>query len=94
MINDIIAPQRLHSRDFHGSHPARSVVVMRKTIVRPANVSVIDPDFFEPTPMVRAVESLTPVEKVQVLEAALLRARYELRQEGRKWRHLKLSAIR
>ena len=96
MINDIIPPNRLrgHSRDFHGSGPARSVVVMRRTTVRPATVGVIDPILLAPTPMVRAIESLSPVEKVEILQNALARARYELRSEGRKWRNVKLTAVR
>jgi len=44
--------------------------------------------------MIKPVEHLSPFEKVLVFENALLRARYELRAEGKKWRHLTLRAVR
>ncbi len=93
MQQDIMLPRRSlgHSRQFRGAKPSRSLVVVRHTTVRPAAVlEPLEVIIVEPTPMVRAVESLTPVEKVRALEGALLRARYELKAEGRKWRHLKL----
>lgn len=71
------------------------MVMVRRTTIRRSSVSPdVYAEFMAPTPMVKPVEHLSPFDKVVVFENALLRARYELRAEGKKWRHLTLRAVR
>jgi len=71
------------------------MVMVRRTKIRRSSVSPdVYAEFMSPTAMIKPVEHLSPFEKVLVFENALLRARYELRAEGKKWRHLTLRAVR
>ncbi|MEO6109560.1 MAG: hypothetical protein ABIP50_00930 [Candidatus Saccharimonadales bacterium] len=92
-MQDVIPYHQLHRRgkpaDRLHIRPLGKVVYTEKIIVTPTQIIEVDTITFEPTPMVRPIESLTPDEKVLVLERALNRARNEARLERRrsqKWR--------
>lgn len=92
-MQDVIPYHQLHRRgrtaDRLHTRPAGTVVYTEQVFVTPNSVIEVDTISFEPTPMVRPVESLTPEEKIRVLERALSRAHAEARLERRrnqKWR--------
>jgi hypothetical protein len=68
------------------SMPSRpvTIVTVEHPVAEHPEIVEVDTYVFEPAPMTRPIEALSPEEKVEVLERALLRARQAMKAERRR----------